>query len=226
MPRRATIVAQVASLAVGARLALAACPGLHEIEDLMAAGVPPRTIQRIFEETRWAACLSEDDIERLRRAGLSEDLVALLQGRVRQATTRAEGEEIASAAVPREEEEVIYAPPAYAPYPYDPYPYPSPYTYGGFIAPFALGGGGLHHDHFITHHHHDHDWIAAHDPHDIGHHEAHHLGWGDLAHLGHQGALSVGHLEGHSVGHVAGHGHAGMGAHHGGFGGHGGHGGH
>lgn len=191
-------------VALSAAPAPGACPGLHEIEDMVAAGVTSRTIRAVFEETGWADCLSDEDLARLRDAGLGEGLVAFLEARAQPAIASAEGEQTEAAAT--------YPGSPYVAEPYGPrYPYVYPYGYGGLF----LGGGGFHH------HHHDrflgHDWA---DP-------DHHFGLGSLAHPGfHLGSLSGGHIETHSLGHSGPHAMHGPMAAHGGHVGHAGHGGH
>lgn len=185
------------SLAVGAASALATCPGPHDIEDMLAAGLTARTVRALFEETGWAACLSEEDVDRLRRAGVREDLVAFLESRTATVTRGPES----AAASPEPEYVEPSEPPTYQyPYPY----YPYTYGYGGVF----LGGGGLHHHHPPVGHH----WMIQHD--------LSHVGAAQLAHprlqapatarapVGYHGgghSMNAGHA-GHSLGGHAGHG--------------------
>lgn len=196
------------SLAIGAASAQAACLGPHNVEDMLAAGLTAPTIRAIFEETSWLACLSEEDLQRLRRAGFDEDLIAFLEERT------AEPDEGAEYAAAYAEQEDAEPPPSLYPYPYPydyyPYGYAYPYAYGGWF----VGGGGFHH----RYHHHEH--VVAHDT--LGPHGASHVGVVGLARPRVHGlAPSLGHLD--SGWHQGGHGmHAGHGGH-GGSGGHGGH---
>lgn len=191
-------------VALGAAPAPGACPGLHEIEDMVAAGVTSRTIRAVFEETGWAACLSDEDLTRLREAGIGEGLVAFLEARAETAAASAESEQTEAAATSPG--------PPYVAEPYGPrYSYIYPYGYGGLF----LGGRGFHHhhhDHFLGH-----DWANPH----------HHFSLGSLAPPGFQvGSLSGGHIETHFLGHSGAHAMHGPTAAHGGQVGHAGHGGH
>lgn len=202
MRRPAAALTWLGCVLVGAP-AVAACPDLHDIEDMVSAGFSSRVIRNVFEETGWPVCLSREDIDRLRRRGLEEDVVAFLGERAQQAVAPGE---------PEEAEIVPYARAAPSPYAVG-YPYAAvyPYGYGGLF----FGGAGFHH-----HHHHDHDFA--------GHHWAGLHDEGDHAGLGttgfHEGSFSAGDFGAHAGAHLGGHGaHAAGG--HGGHAGHGGHGG-
>ena len=52
-----------------------------DLENLLAAGVSPATVEAIVRETGWSVVLSDADLERLREKGIDEDLVVSLERR-------------------------------------------------------------------------------------------------------------------------------------------------
>ena len=55
--------------------------GARDLENLLAGGVSPATVEAIVRETGWSVVLSDADLDRLREKGIDEDLVVSLERR-------------------------------------------------------------------------------------------------------------------------------------------------